>query len=65
MGYRRAEPKGIQRESSQLLAKVFKGLREDGIRATNIAEAIGISANELRSHVFGLTLTSVPAVAAD
>lgn len=59
MGYRRGEPAGIQRESSQLLAKVFKALREDGVRTANIAEDIGISTNELRSHVFGLTMTSV------
>jgi Zn-dependent peptidase ImmA (M78 family)/DNA-binding XRE family transcriptional regulator len=60
MGYRRGEPNGIQRESSQLLAKVFKGLREDGLKAADIATDIGIATDELRSHVFGLTLTSVP-----
>jgi Zn-dependent peptidase ImmA (M78 family) len=61
MGYRRGEPKGIERESSQLLAKVFKGLREDGMRVAEMAEDIGISPSELRSHVFGLTLTAVAA----
>jgi len=60
MGYRRGEPAGIRRESSQLLAKAFKALREDGVRTADIAEDIGISTNELRSHLFGLTLTSVP-----
>ena len=60
MGYRSGEPQGITRESSQLLAKVFKSLREDGIRVSDIAADIGISTNELRTHVFGLTLTSVP-----
>ncbi len=60
MGYRSGEPQGITREASQLLAKVFKSLREDGIRASDIAADIGISTNELRTHVFGLTLTSVP-----
>jgi len=60
MGYRSGEPQGITRESSQLLAKVFKSLREDGIRASDIAADIGISTNELRTHVFGLTLISVP-----
>lgn len=59
MGYRRGEPAGIQRESSQLLGKVFKALREDGVRTARISEDLGISPNELRSHVFGLTLTSV------
>ncbi|CAN5667730.1 XRE family transcriptional regulator [soil metagenome] len=60
MGYRRGEPKGIRRESSQLLTKVFQSLRKEGMRATTIADDLGVSANELRSHVFGLTLTAVP-----
>jgi Zn-dependent peptidase ImmA (M78 family)/DNA-binding XRE family transcriptional regulator len=59
MGYRRGEPNGITRESSQLLGKVFKGLREDGVRPADIAADIGITPIELRAHVFGLTLTSV------
>lgn len=61
LGYRRSEPKGIQRESSQLLTKVFKRLREEGVRTTNIADDIGISPDELQAHIFGLTLTSVSA----
>lgn len=59
MGYRRGEPNGITRESSQLLGKVFKGLREGGVRPADIAANIGITPIELRAHVFGLTLTSV------
>ncbi len=59
MGYRWGEPNGITRESSQLLGKVFKGLREDGVRPADIAADIGITPSELRAHVFGLTLTSV------
>jgi hypothetical protein len=59
MGYRRGEPAGIQRESSQLLCKVFRALREEGIGPARISEDIGVSPNELRSHIFGLTLTSV------
>lgn len=62
MGYRRGEPKGIQRESSQLLEKVFRGLREDGIKPADVAADLGITTDELRTHVFGLTLTSVPAL---
>lgn len=60
MGYRRSEPNGMVRESSQLLAKVFSRLREDGVRPADIAADIGIAPNELRAHVFGLTLTAVP-----
>lgn len=59
MGYRRGEPNGIQRESSQLLAKVLKRLRDDGVKITDIAADLGISSDELRSHMFGLTLTAV------
>jgi hypothetical protein len=60
-GYRSGEPNGIPRESSQLHAKVFRGLRDDGIKAADIATELGIATDELRSHLFGLTLTSVPA----
>lgn len=59
LGYKSAEPGGIPRESSQLLAKVFKGLRDGGETLSSVAAAIGISADELRAHVFGLTLMSV------
>jgi Zn-dependent peptidase ImmA (M78 family)/DNA-binding XRE family transcriptional regulator len=59
LGYRRAEPRGIQRESSQLLGKVFRSLRADGISPAKIAAEIGISPGELRGHVFGLTLTAI------
>jgi Zn-dependent peptidase ImmA (M78 family) len=59
LGYRRAEPEGIRRESSQLLSKVFRSVRDDGETPTTIAAAIGISTEELRAHVFGLTLTTV------
>jgi Zn-dependent peptidase ImmA (M78 family)/DNA-binding XRE family transcriptional regulator len=59
LGYRRAEPEGIPRESSQLLGKVFRSLRAEGIRPAAIAADIGITADELRAHVFGLTLTAV------
>lgn len=59
MGYRRAEPLGIARESSQLLGKVFRSARQHGETPATIAAAIGITATELRAHVFGLTLTPV------
>jgi len=59
-GYRRAEPSGIPRETSQLLTKVFRSLREQGEPLAEVAAAIGIGTAELRSHVFGLALTAVP-----
>lgn len=60
LGYRRTEPQGIQRESSQLLSKVFRSVREDGDTPSTIAAVIGITSHELQNHVFGLTMTTVP-----
>src|SRR5580692_680123 len=60
LGYRYSEPQGIERESSQLLAKVFRAIRDGGETPATVASSIGISTNELQSHVFGLTLTAVP-----
>ena len=59
LGYNSAEPDGITRESSQLLAKVFRVLRDRGETLPSVAAAIGIDVAELRAHVFGLTLMSV------
>ena len=56
LGYRRSEPNGIPRESSQLLAKVFRAVRDGGETPATIADAIGITADELHAQVFGLTL---------
>ena len=64
LGYRRSEPDGIPRESSQVLAKVFRSLREGGETPATIADAIGISTEELQAHVFGLTLVAVDGGAA-
>jgi len=58
-GYKSGEPGGIPRESSQLLAKVFKALRDRGETLPSVAASIGIGSAELRAHVFGLTLTVV------
>jgi Zn-dependent peptidase ImmA (M78 family) len=59
LGYRSNEPGGIPRESSQLLTKVFRSIRDEGETPAAIADAIGISIDELHAHVFGLTLTAV------
>lgn len=59
LGYRRSEPHGISRESSQVLDKVFRSLRESSETPGAIADAIGISVEELHAHVFGLTPVAV------
>ena len=55
-GYRKSEPESAQRETSQILAKVFLALREDGLSKIDIADQIGVSAEELDRMVFGLVL---------
>ena len=57
LGYRTAEPGGIPREDSQLLTKVLRALRDDGITPSQVAAEIAISAGELNSHLFGLAVT--------
>ena len=55
LGYRRGEPSGaIVPEASQVLAKVFKTLREQGISPGVVAREIAVSPEELNKHVFGL-----------
>ena len=60
LGYRRAEPGGIPRETSQLLSKVFRALRDDGVPPRRIARDLAMSVAELNSHVFGLVPTALP-----
>lgn len=59
LGYRSAEPGGITRESSQLLAKVLAQARAQGETPSVIAQAVGISVDELHTHMFGLTLMQI------
>jgi Zn-dependent peptidase ImmA (M78 family) len=59
MGYRRTEPDGISRESSQLLTKVFTSLRTDGVTAADIGNDLNLSVDEVNKHVFGLVLTGL------
>lgn len=60
MGYRRGEPGGLpNHESSQLLSKVMKDLRSVGHGISDIADDLGLAADEVRAHIFGLTPTVV------
>lgn len=58
LGYRTGEPSGIVRESSQFLAKVLKGLREDGISFSSLANELHVDPDELRHLTFGLVVRS-------
>lgn len=54
MGYRRGEPDGIVRETSQLLSKVFSALRAGGFSLSKMADDLKMNIDELNRHVFGL-----------
>jgi Zn-dependent peptidase ImmA (M78 family) len=59
-GYRKSEPEGMPRESSQLLAKVFAQLRSEGVSRNEIARDLKIHSHDLNAMVFGLVMTDVP-----
>jgi hypothetical protein len=56
LGYRDGEPGGIERERSQILAKVFAALRTEGLSRREIARQLAIPVDELNRSTFGLTL---------
>jgi hypothetical protein len=58
-GYRSAEPNGIRRETSQVLAKVFAALRADGITPAEVARDLSLDVAELNTYVFGLIPTAI------
>ncbi len=58
MGYRRSEPDGIRRETSQVLPKIFTLLRRQGQNPATVAEQLHIPLTELNSLMFGLSFTS-------
>lgn len=53
-GYRTNEPNGIARETSQVLDKVFKALRTEGIGKNEIARDLKITAHEIDELTYGL-----------
>jgi Zn-dependent peptidase ImmA (M78 family)/transcriptional regulator with XRE-family HTH domain len=58
-GYRMNEPEPTPRESSQVLTKVFAGLRQDGIGKADIAEALDYFPEELDDFVFHLAMLPI------
>jgi fructose-1,6-bisphosphatase/inositol monophosphatase family enzyme len=58
-GFRRSEPNEGQRETSQVLQKVFVSLREDGISHQDVAAELSVAVEELTQLIFGLTLTAL------
>jgi Zn-dependent peptidase ImmA (M78 family)/DNA-binding XRE family transcriptional regulator len=59
-GYRKHEPEPIEnRETSQVLHKVFAALRSEGLTRPAIARDLGLPVDELNKGVFGLVLTGL------
>jgi Zn-dependent peptidase ImmA (M78 family) len=58
--YRKNEPNGMPRESSQVLGKVFSALRAEGVPRSSVARDLHITVDEFESLVFGLVMASVP-----
>lgn len=60
-GYRVSEPQSIVRETSQILEKVFKNLRDEDIGKNAIAQELHISVHEIEELTYGLLkLGAVP-----
>ncbi len=55
-GYRKKEPYEGQRETSQVLQKVFAALRREGVTKREIARDLCIPEEELEQLIFGLTI---------
>lgn len=55
-GYRRNEPEPSARETSQVLAKVFESLRNEGMTKRKVARELNIREQDLDSAVFGLVV---------
>lgn len=53
-GFFKREPESIERETSQVLSKIFLALREEGIKKDDIAKALSIPTGELEQLVFSL-----------
>lgn len=59
LGYRSGEPGGIQRESSQVFAKVFSALRAEGLSLAEVAGDLHVKPADLNEAVFGLVVTGL------
>lgn len=59
LGYRTAEPDGIERETSQILHKALHSLRGSHISFSGISRRLSVLPEELNSYLFGLAVTPV------
>lgn len=58
--YRRHEPEPQNRELSQVLAKVFEMLRDEGIKRQDVAAHLAWPVDELNALIFQLVLSNLP-----
>ncbi len=58
-GFRTEEPDPAAHEASQVLAKVFQSLRDEGVSRSDVARQLEIPVEELNKMVFGLVLTGI------
>jgi Zn-dependent peptidase ImmA (M78 family) len=59
LGYRTTEPDPIQRETSQVLSKVFSSMRERGWTRARLAEELGVHTSDIDALVFGLAFVAL------
>lgn len=59
-GYRKSEPEPIERETSQVLAKVFAALRDEGIEKRTIASDLHVTVEDINALIFGLAMLPLP-----
>jgi len=50
------EPYGIERETSQVMAKVFGSLKEGGTTKADVARQLGLYTDDLDALIFGLSI---------
>ena len=59
-GYRTREPNGAPRETSEVFAKVFRAMKEEGVEKVDVARDLHVEPADLDVLVFGLALTALP-----
>jgi hypothetical protein len=59
LGYRKNEPEEAALETSQVLAKVFSALHEEGLARNRVARELQILTSELDQLLMGLVLTGI------
>jgi hypothetical protein len=58
-GYRTQEPAPTQRETSQVLNKVFRALRQEGIGKAQVARDLRLHVRDLDQLVFNLAMLPI------